>query len=84
MQLQLCARVRKLSAPKTTALLLGVPATSVSTTQPLPAPDAIDRAVADHYGGGTQLAAEHFRHWAASSPVIAPLFMPLYRGEAMH
>ncbi|KOO20833.1 hypothetical protein Ctob_000007 [Chrysochromulina tobinii] len=71
MQLQLCARVRKLAAPKTTALL------QHANTMQVPTPEAIDRAVADHFGGGTQQPAENFRHWASSSAVVAPLFLPL-------
>ena len=71
MQLQLCARVRKLAAPKTAALL------QHANTMQVPTPEAIDRAVADHFGGGTQQPAENFRHWASSSSVVAPLFLPL-------
>jgi len=79
-QLQMCAKARKLSAPKTTALLLALPAADMTMMLPVPTTEAIDRAIADLFGGGTQLATESFRSWAASSPTVSSLFVPLYRG----
>ena len=48
-----------------------------ANTMQVPTPEAIHRAVADHFEGGTQQPAENFRHWASSSAVVAPLFLPL-------
>lgn len=80
MQLQLCARVRKLCAPRATALLLSLPAADATMMVPVPTPDGIDKAVGAFYGPNVQMAADKVRAWAAAQSPIAPLFVPLYRG----
>jgi len=80
MQLQHCARVRKLCAPHVTALLLHLPAADATMMLPVPTHEALEKVVDSLFGASTQLTGDSFRSWAASHPTTAPLFVPLYRG----
>ena len=78
-QLQLCAKARKLCAPKLAALLLNAPAADATTMPPVPPPEALERSVATLFAGAASIPADKFRSWAASTPTVATLFAPLSR-----
>jgi len=78
-QLQLCARARKMCAPKLTALLRNVSTADTTAMVPVPAADSLERSVATLFAGTASIPADRFRQWAATTPTVATLFAPLSR-----
>ena len=78
-QIQLCARARKMCAPKLTALLLNVPTSDAAAMVPVAPTDALERSVATLFAGAPSVTADKFRQWATTTPTVAMLFAPLSR-----
>ena len=78
-QIQLCARARKMCAPKLTALLLNVPTSDAAAMVPVAPTEALERSVATLFAGAPSVTADKFRQWATTTPTVAMLFAPLSR-----